>query len=292
MVFERQKLSNTLQHFLDRLQVLNELNQLIASNVGLQRIVKTLARESAFRFAADIALLKWVGINPIIVHGGGKEISHWLKKVGKDSVFIDGLRYTDAETMELTEMVLSGKINGEVVSVINGAGAKAVGLSGRDAGIFTAKKIRTKDDKDLGQVGDIDTFDISLLRSLCEQGYIPVVSSVAVSAEGETLNLNADFVASGLATAMSALKLIYLTDVDGVMSGGNLLQVIDLAEANKLLEHPDIKGGMLPKLECAMRALKSGVKYVHIINGSVEHAVLLEMFTDLGIGSMLVQSKK
>ncbi|MFN8390184.1 MAG: acetylglutamate kinase [Bdellovibrionota bacterium] len=244
------------------------------------------------KFAADIALLKWVGINPIIVHGGGKEISHWLKKLGKDSVFIDGLRYTDAETMEVTEMVLSGKINSEVVEVINRAGGKAVGLGGKDANLFTAKKIRTKDDKDLGLVGDIETTDVTLLQTLASQGYIPVVSSVACSAEGETLNLNADFVATGLATAIGALKLIYLTDVDGVMSNGSLLQIIDLGEAEQLLHHPDLKGGMLPKLECAMRALKEGVKFVHIINGSVEHAVLLEMFTDLGIGTMLVSKKK
>ncbi len=242
-------------------------------------------------FASDISLLKLVGINPIVVHGGGKEISHWLKRLGKDSVFIDGLRYTDEETMDVTEMVLSGMINKEVVSHINRAGGKAVGLSGKDANLFTARKIRTKDDKDLGFVGDIDTTDMELLWNLNELGYIPVVSSVASSAEGETLNLNADYVAAALAEALTALKLVYLTDVDGIMMNGSLLQSIDLEDADRLLKHPDLKGGMLPKLECAVRAVSSGVKSAHIINGSAEHAVLLEMFTDLGIGTMLVEKK-
>ena len=242
-------------------------------------------------FASDISLLKLVGVNPIVVHGGGKEISQWLKKIGKETAFIDGLRFTDEETMEVTEMVLSGKINKEVVSFINQAGGKAVGLSGRDAQLFTAKKIRTKDDKDLGFVGDIDTTDMELLWNLNELGYIPVISSVANSVDGETLNLNADYVAAALAEAMSALKLIYLTDVDGVMMNGALLQSIDLEEADRILQHPDLKGGMLPKLECASRAVNAGVRSAHIINGSAEHAVLLEMFTDLGIGTMLVEKK-
>jgi acetylglutamate kinase len=287
----------TLQKEIEKAKILTEALPYIKKFHGRTVVVKyggSLMFDDYLKslFASDIALLKWVGINPIIVHGGGKEISHWLKKLGKDSVFIDGMRYTDEETMEVTEMVLSGKINSEVVSVINRAGGKAVGLCGKDADLFTARKIRTKDDKDLGLVGDISSTDMSLLQTLAEQGYIPVVSSVAASEEGETLNLNADVVAGGIASAIHALKLIYLTDVDGVMTNGGLLQIIDLHEAEQLLKHPEVKGGMLPKLECAMNALKSGVKFVHIINGSVEHAVLLEMFTDLGIGSMLVSTKR
>ncbi|MBP9838534.1 MAG: acetylglutamate kinase, partial [Proteobacteria bacterium] len=242
-------------------------------------------------FAQDIALLKWVGMHPVIVHGGGKEISSWLTKLGKETKFIDGLRYTDSETMEITEMILCGKINKDVVEVINQNGGKAVGLSGKDANIFKAKKIKSKEGQDLGQVGDIYSTDMTLVKQLCENGYIPVISSVAASAEGETLNLNADYVATGVAGALDALKLIFLTDVDGVMTGGNLLQIIELAEAKKLLNHPEVTGGMIPKIECAMRGIEEGVKFVHIINGSIEHAVLLEMFTDLGIGSMLVKNK-
>lgn len=241
-------------------------------------------------FAEDIVLLKYVGMNPIIVHGGGNEISKWMTKVGKETVFIDGLRFTDDETMEITEMVLSGKINSEVVSLINQYGGRAVGLSGKDAKLFTAKKIKSKDDKDLGLVGEIESIDVDILDTLCSRGYIPVISSVGLSKKGESLNLNADHVASGVAQAMKALKLIFLTDVQGIMKKGKLINHLDLKEAKKLLEHPDIKGGMLPKLECSIEAIKGNVGNVHIINGNIEHAVLLEVFTDVGIGTML--SKK
>ena len=238
-------------------------------------------------FAEDIVLLKYVGLNPIVVHGGGQEISKWMSRVGKETVFIDGLRFTDGETMEITEMVLSGKINSEVVSLINANGGKAVGLSGKDASLFTAKKIRSKDDKDLGFVGDIVAMNVDILQTLAEKGYIPVISSIGQNGKGQSLNLNADHVASRLAVALKAFKLVYLTDVQGVMKKGKLVDFLDLKEAKKLLDHPDIKGGMLPKLTCAINALKSGVESVHIINGSIEHAVLLEMFTDIGIGTML-----
>lgn len=238
-------------------------------------------------FATDMVLLKYIGMNPVIVHGGGKEISKWLKKVGKEAVFIDGLRVTDNETMEITEMVLSGKINSEVVSLINQGGGRAVGLSGKDANLFTAKKIRSKNDQDLGQVGSFETCDPSLINTLSKEGYIPVVSCVGVSDSGESLNMNADNVASGLARALSALKLIYLTDVQGVLKENKLVQSIKLKDAAALYEHPDIKGGMLPKLECAIEAVEAGVSHVHIINGNIEHAVLLELFTNTGIGTML-----
>lgn len=242
-------------------------------------------------FASDIALLKLVGVHPVIVHGGGKEISHWLKKIGKETKFIEGLRYTDEETMELTEMVLSGKINSEVVALLNRAGAKAVGLSGKDGQLFSAKKIVGKSGQDLGLVGDMSETDVTILHQLCHSGYVPVISSIAPGEDGETLNLNADYAATGIAAALRALKLVFLTDVDGVLSGGQLLHLLDLSEAGRLLSHPDVSGGMVPKLECAMRAVQGGVSSVHIINGSLEHAVLLEMFTDLGIGTMIVDEK-
>lgn len=243
-------------------------------------------------FAQDIALLKYVGMNPVVVHGGGKEISEWMRKLGKESVFIDGLRYTDADTMEVTEMVLSGKVNSEIVSLINQGGGKAVGLSGKDSNLFLARRIKTKDNKDLGLVGDIEKTDMSLLTMLCNQGFIPVVSSVASSTAGETLNLNADYVAAGLAAALPARKLIYLTDVPGITIEKKLLNVVELGDAEKLLKHPELKGGMVPKLECAIRAVKAGVHDVHIIDGSVEHAVLLEIFTDTGVGTMIREQRK
>ncbi|MCB0322343.1 MAG: acetylglutamate kinase [Bdellovibrionales bacterium] len=243
-------------------------------------------------FAADIALLKFVGIHPIIVHGGGKEISSWMQKLGKEPVFIDGLRVTDMETMEITEMVLSGKVNSEIVSLINRSGAKAVGLSGKDASLFTARKIRSKNNEDLGFVGEIETADVSLVQTLSERGYVPVISSVGESLEGETLNLNADYAAASVASALNALKLIYLTDVDGITVEGSLLSELDLQEAERLLNHPEIQGGMKPKLECCIRAIRDKVEHVHIINGKIEHPVLLELFTDVGIGTKLSYTKR
>jgi len=246
--------------------------------------------ELKLQFARDIVMLKYVGINPVIIHGGGKEITKWMKKVGKESLFIDGLRVTDGETIEITEMVLTGKINSEVVSLINQQGGKAVGLSGKSANLFTAKKRECDPSKDLGFVGDIEHVDTNLLTTLSSQGYIPVISSIGVSSQGETLNMNADHVAEGIAVATKAKKLIYLTDVNGIMIDGEMKGQIPHSEARALLSHPDIKGGMLPKLTCTVAALDGGVNRVHIINGSIEHALLLEVFTDTGIGTMIFKS--
>lgn len=241
-------------------------------------------------FAEDVVLLKYVGFNPIIVHGGGKDISNWMKKIGKEAVFIDGLRYTDDETMEITEMVLSGKVNNQLVSLINQQGGKAVGLSGKDADLLIAKQIKSKDYEDLGFVGDIQHVDYSLLLTLSEKGYIPVISSIARSEDGQTLNMNADNVAAGIAKAMNAEKLIYLTDVQGIKIEGEFLGKISFKKAKDLLTHPEITGGMIPKLMCSLDAIEAGVHRVHIINGNTEHAVLLELFTDDGIGTMIQPS--
>ncbi len=243
-------------------------------------------------FAKDIVLLKYVGLNPIIVHGGGKEITKWANKVGKEAVFIDGLRFTDAETMEITEMVLSGKINSEIVSDINQSGGNAVGLSGKDGQLFYAEKINGVDKQDLGFVGDVSKTDVSILNILCEKGYIPVISSVSINKKGQTLNLNADYVAVEIAKAIKALKLIYLTDVQGILFNNELVNVLDLNSAKDLLKQPEIKGGMIPKLKCSISAIENGVENVHIINGSIEHAVLLEIFTDFGIGTMISKHKR
>jgi len=243
-------------------------------------------------FAEDVVLLKYVGLHPIIVHGGGKEITKWINKVGKEAVFIDGLRFTDSETMEITEMVLSGKINSEVVSLINSFGGKAVGLSGKDAQLFTAVKMKSEKDQDLGLVGSIAKTDVSILNILCEKGYIPVISSVGINEEGESLNLNADHVAAEIAKALNVLKLIYMTDVQGIFLNNELIPTLNLKEANELLKHPDIKGGMIPKLKCSIDAIENNVQNVHIINGSIEHSVLLEIFTDFGIGTMISKKEK
>jgi len=238
-------------------------------------------------FAQDIVLLKYVGLNPVIVHGGGKEISKWMTRLGKESVFIDGLRFTDAETMEITEMVLSGKINSEIVSLINQAGGRAVGLSGRDANLFSAQKVRSRSDQDLGQVGDITCVDARLLETLTNEGYIPVISSVSQSKTGEGLNLNADHAAQEIAVALKVMKLILLTDVAGLLINNNLVSALSLKDAKELLKHPDVQGGMVPKLQGCIEALEGGVDAVHMINGTVEHAVLLELFTNEGIGTMV-----
>ncbi|MFA5880108.1 MAG: acetylglutamate kinase [Candidatus Margulisiibacteriota bacterium] len=238
-------------------------------------------------FAEDVVLLKYVGLHPIIVHGGGKEITKWINKVGKEAVFIDGLRFTDSETMEITEMVLSGKINSEIVSLINSFGGKAVGLSGKDAQLFTAKKTKSTSNQDLGLVGVVEKTDISILNILCEKGYIPVISSIGINKKGESLNLNADHVAAEIAKALNVLKLIYLTDVQGILLNNNLVPTLNLEEANKLVTNPEIKGGMIPKLKCSIDAIENNVENVHIINGSIEHAVLLEIFTNVGIGTMI-----
>lgn len=242
-------------------------------------------------FAQDVALLKFVGLNPVIVHGGGKEISKWMHKVGKESQFIDGLRVTDAETMEITEMVLSGKINSEIVASINAEGAKAVGLSGKDARLFTASKLMTG--SDLGWVGDIDHVDTTVVDVLCRDGFVPVISSVAPGHHpGETYNLNADHVADAIARHLGALKLIYLTDVDGLLIDNQLVARMTLDQATAYLDHPDVQGGMRPKLSSAIETVKGGVSSVHMVNGNVEHAVLLELFTTSGIGSMISNQER
>jgi acetylglutamate kinase len=219
---------------------------------------------------------------------GGKEISKWMKRMGKEAVFIDGLRFTDAETMEITEMVLTGKINSELVSLINSRGGKAVGLSGRDAGMIIGARLRGRDDRDLGQVGRIERADVGLLRSLSGSGYVPVVSSVAEGEDGQTLNVNADHAAAGLAAALGALKLIYLTDVRGVMGEGeSLIERMDPRRAVDLIESGVIGEGMIPKVHSAIEAVQGGVGAVHVIDGRIEHALLLELLTDRGIGTMI-----
>jgi acetylglutamate kinase len=248
--------------------------------------------EKTASFASDLALLKWVGIHPVVVHGGGNDISAWMKRIGKEPIFIEGLRYTDEETMELTEMVLRGRINSRIVAVLQDAGAKAIGLSGKDGGLLTAERIKSKEGKDLGLVGDVTDVDTSTIRLLMTQGYIPVVSPIARARTGETLNTNADNAAAALAAALKAAKLIYLTDVPGVMVSGNLLSVLDIGETERLIGHPDVTGGMIPKLDCILKAIRTGVKQVHIISGKQDHAVLLEMFTDQGIGTLFVQEKR
>ena len=251
-------------------------------------------------FCQDVTLLKFIGLNPIVVHGGGPQIGTVLKQMGKESQFVDGMRVTDEETMNVVEMVLSGKVNAEIVSKINELGGRAVGLSGKDGNLLRARKMEMrrvpKDANppeliDLGRVGEVEHVDPSVLIALEEKQFIPVIAPVGVDADGNTYNINADFVAGHVAGALDAEKLILLTDVEGVKdTKGNLITNLGITEAEKAMKAGVIKGGMLPKIECCIGALRSGVRSAHVIDGRVEHALLLEIFTDVGIGTQITRS--
>jgi acetylglutamate kinase len=248
----------------------------------------------------DVLLLHSVGIRPVVVHGGGPEINAMLKKVGKESQFIRGLRVTDEETMEIAAMVLVGKLNTEIVSLLNRFGGKAVGLSGKDAQLLQAVKKPMKvqntqgelEDVDLGFVGEIEQVQPDIVRTLLEQGYIPVISPLAGGEDGESYNVNADTAAGEVAAALKADKFLLLTDVPGVLrdvqNPESLISVIKQDEVRNLTENGVISGGMIPKVECAQEALQGGVGSVHILDGRIPHAILLELFTDGGIGTMFL----
>jgi len=253
-------------------------------------------------FCQDVTLLKFIGLNPIVVHGGGPQIGSVLKQMGKESRFVDGMRVTDEETMNVVEMVLSGKVNAEIVSKINELGGRAVGLSGKDGNLLRARKMEMrrvpKDGNppeliDLGRVGEVEHVDPSVLIALEEKQFIPVIAPVGVDADGNTYNINADFVAGQVAGALDAEKLILLTDVEGVKDAkGDLVTNLGITEAEKAMKAGVIKGGMLPKIECCIGALRSGVRSTHVIDGRLEHALLLEIFTDVGIGTQITRSAR
>ena len=236
-------------------------------------------------FAKDIILMKYVGLNPVIVHGGGPQIGELLKRLGKESRFVKGIRVTDNETMDVVEMVLVGKVNKEIVGLINHYGGKAVGLSGKDGGLIKAKKLKNKGE-DMGMVGEVKSVNPKVIETLDRDKFIPVIAPVGVGDDGKTYNINADTVAGKIAAALKAEKLILLTDVQGVLDKNKkLISALNVAEAKKLIKNKTATGGMIPKLECCLDALKGGVSKAHIIDGRVEHAVLLEVFTDAGVGT-------
>lgn len=246
-------------------------------------------------FAQDITLLKFVGLNPVIVHGGGPQINEVLEKMHIVPQFVRGMRLTDDVTMDVVEMVLAGKINKAIVMQINRMGGRAVGLSGKDGGLITAKKMQivhqaTADSPpeiiDPGLVGEVTEVNPSLIHTLTAQGFIPVIAPVGVGGNGETFNINADLVASQIAIALSAGRLILLTDVDGILNAhGKLVSSLNRDLALSLIAEKQITGGMIPKVECALEAILNGVEKVHIINGRKRHALLLELFTNRGIGT-------
>jgi len=243
-------------------------------------------------FAQDIVMLKQVGVNPVIVHGGGPQIGKLLEQIGKESRFIEGMRVTDHETMDVVEMVLGGLVNKQIVSLINSHGGRAVGLTGKDGGMITACKMKLGkaelENQDLGQVGEVESIDPAVVRMLEGDHFIPVIAPIGVGTDGTSYNINADIVAGRLASVLGAEKLLLLTNTPGVLdTDGKLLTGLSMAETDRLIAEGIIHGGMLPKVTCALDAVKSGVKTSQIIDGRVRHSVLLELLTDSGVGTLI-----
>lgn len=250
------------------------------------------------KFALDIILMKYVGMNPVVVHGGGPQIGSFLRRLSIESEFVDGMRITDKQTMDVVEMVLAGAINKEIVALINRHGGRAVGLSGKDGRLITAKKLKYVRSKgvdkppeliDIGMVGEITDVDTRILENLVEREFIPVIAPVGGGAEGETYNINADVVAGSIAAALGARKLILLTDTRGVLDGdGTLCSSLRVEDARSMMNNGTIKGGMIPKVNCCIDALGAGVKKAHIIDGRMEHAILLEVLSKGGVGTEII----
>jgi len=243
-------------------------------------------------FAQDIVLLKQIGVNPVIVHGGGPQIGKLLEQIGKKSRFIEGMRVTDNETMDVVEMVLGGQVNKQIVSLINRHGGRAVGLTGKDGGMITARKMKLAGndsvDNDLGQVGEVESIDPAVVAMLDDDDFIPVIAPIGVGADGSSYNINADLVAGELAKVLVAEKLLLLTNTQGVLDpDGKLLTGLSADATERLIADGIIHGGMLPKVRCALDAVKAGVRTSQIIDGRVRHSVLLELLTDSGVGTLI-----
>lgn len=264
---------------------------------GGNAMVSDVLKENVMR---DVALMKYVGIRPVIVHGGGPEITVFLKKVGKESSFVAGLRVTDEETVEIAEMVLDGKINSEIVNLLNQRGVRAVGLSGKDAGLIRARKkmatVYENDaarEVDIGYVGAVENIDVSVIEDLLDHDYVPVIAPIGVGADGESYNINADYVAAEIAGALAAEKLLLLTDIEGIYKDFNdkssFLSTIHLQEVRDYIRDGIISGGMIPKVEACLTALERGAAKTHIIDGRLPHAIILEIFTSTGVGTQVVR---
>jgi acetylglutamate kinase len=286
-----------LETDVDRVRILSEALPYIQKFRGRTVVVKyggAAMKDSTLKASVvrDIVFMACVGIRPVVVHGGGPEINTWLTKLNIEPQFKDGLRVTDAQTMDVVEMVLVGRVNKELVSLINQAGGAAVGLCGKDGNLITA---RSQGDSDVGFVGDVTNVEPGLVKALVEDGYIPVISSVASDESGQAYNINADTVAGELAAALNAEKLILLTDTRGILQDyknpDTLIPKLDIKTARQLIDDGVVAGGMIPKVKCCVRSLAQGVGATHILDGRINHALLLEIFTDSGIVSMLVASE-
>lgn len=294
-----------MRELIEKAQILHEALPYIREFYGKVVVIKygghAMVDEGLKRnFARDVVLLHYIGLNPVIVHGGGPQISRVLDQMRIESTFVDGMRVTDAPTMDVVEMVLVGKVNKEIVTQIQLEGGRAVGLSGKDGGLIQAKKLlmqkRTRDDLppeilDIGAVGEVAAIRPKVIEALDRGGFIPVIAPVGVGEGGETYNINADLVAGKVAGALKAEKLVLLTDVEGILDvEGNLLSTLRQDEVPSLIERGVIRGGMIPKVRCALDALADGVHKVHILDGRALHAVLLEIFTRGGVGTEILGS--
>ncbi|MDD7174731.1 MAG: acetylglutamate kinase [Clostridiales bacterium] len=296
-----QIVDNTDLDFINKANILIEALPYIQRLWGKTIVIKyggnAMVNEDLTRkILEDVTLLKYVGINPILVHGGGPEINAMLSRVGVKSEFHNGLRITDDATMEIVQMVLAGKLNKNIAAQIGTLGGKAIGLCGKDAGLIqVTKKPPLSDGVDLGHVGDIVKVNTKLLNALCADEYIPVISTVGVDAAGESYNINADTAAAAIATALKAEKLIFLTDIDGVRrvpdDPTTLFPILTIEQARALIADGTISGGMIPKVNSCVDAIEKGVRRVHILNGTIPHPIILEIFTDRGIGTMFEKPK-
>ncbi len=288
-------------------QVLTEALPYIKRFVGKTIVIKyggNAMVDEALKssFARDIVLMKLVGINPVVVHGGGPQIGHLLERLGKQSQFVQGMRVTDSETMDVVEMVLGGLVNKEIVSLLNQHGAQAIGLTGKDGGMIKARKLVFKKDAaemsaseiiDIGHVGEVVSIDASVVNMITNGGFIPVIAPIGVDDNGTSYNINADLVAGKLAEVLNAEKLILLTNTQGLLDKNDqTLSGLNAEQVNRYIADGTVYGGMLPKTRCALEAVENGVKTAHIIDGRVQHAVLLEIFTDEGVGTLIRGEKK
>lgn len=297
----------TRESALDVAQVLSESLPYIQRFAGKTLVIKyggNAMTDEALQagFARDIVLMKAIGINPIVVHGGGPQIGEMLAKLSIESKFINGMRVTDTATMDVVEMVLGGQVNKDIVNLISRAGGKAIGLTGKDSGFIKAKKLFVKhqaegisapEQVDIGHVGEVASIDTSVLKVLENSDLIPVIAPIGIDDEGNAYNINADLVAGKVAEAVNAEKLMLLTNISGVQDKqGNVLTGLSTAQVDNLIADGTIYGGMLPKISCALSAVNAGVTSAHIIDGRVPHATLLEIFTDTGVGTLITNQEK
>ena len=282
-----------MQRIIDKARILTEALPYIRAFYDKTFVIKyggaaMLDESLKASFATDVTLLRYIGLRPVIVHGGGPQIGEMLSRLGKETSFVDGMRVTDDETMEVVEMVLGGRVNAEIVSLIGRVGGKAVGLTGKDCGLLQVTRHVGADGRDLGRVGNPTRVDASLITTMTGSGFIPVIAPIGADEDGLGYNVNADMAAARIAQELGAEKLILLTDVEGVRDAGEKLRPrLDLEEARAALGDGSVQGGMIPKLVCCVESVAAGVTTAHIIDGRIAHALLLEIFTDVGVGTLV-----